>query len=83
MCIRDSLRAVRIILHIVFVVAGDLGVDAGGVGAFAFQPGQMDVQPDGATVLCLHHIIKGVLLGEMCIRDSSKILADCSSLSSL
>ena len=27
-----------------------------GIGAVAFQPGQMDVQPDGAAVLCLHHL---------------------------
>ena len=58
------LRAVGVLLHIVFVVAGDLGVDAGGVGAVAFQPGQVDVQPDGAAVLCLHHLFKGVLLGD-------------------
>ena len=56
--------AVRIVQHIVFVVAGDLGVDAGGVGAVAFQPGQMDVQPNLAAVFRLHHLFKGVLLGD-------------------
>ena len=58
------LRAVGVLLHIVFVVAGDLGVDAGGVGAVAFQPGQMDVQPNLAAVFRLHHLFKGVLLGD-------------------
>ena len=57
-------RAVRIVQHIVFVAAGKLGVDAGGVGTVALQPGQVDVQPDSAAVLCLHHLFKGVLLGD-------------------
>ena len=58
------LRAVCVLLHIVFVELGNLGVDAGGVGAVAFQPGQMDVQPDGAAVFRLYHLFKGVLLGD-------------------
>ena len=61
---RVGRRAVRIVLHIVFVELGDLGVDAGSIGAVAFQPGQMDVQPDLAAVFRLHHLFKGVLLGD-------------------
>ena len=57
-------RAVCVLLHIVFVKLGNLGVDAGSIGAVAFQPGQMDVQPDLAAVLRLHHLFKGVLLGD-------------------
>ena len=57
-------RAVRVLLHIVFVELGNLGVDAGSVRAVAFQPGQMDVQPDLAAVFRLHHLFKGVLLGD-------------------
>ena len=57
-------RAVCVLLHIVFVELGDLSVDAGSIGAVAFQPGQMDVQPDLAAVFCLHHLFKGVLLGD-------------------
>ena len=63
-CRVGSRRAVCVLLHIVFVELGDLGVDAGGIGAVAFQPGQMDVQPDLAAVLRLHHLFKGVLLGD-------------------
>ena len=57
-------RAVGVLLHIVFVELGDLGVDAGSIGAVAFQSGQMDVQPNLAAVFRLHHLFKGVLLGD-------------------
>ena len=57
-------RAVCVLLHIVFVELGDLSVDAGGIGAVAFQPGQMDVQPNLAAIFRLHHLFKGVLLGD-------------------